>query len=124
MRKNNRGFTLIEVVVAVSILAIGIVAISDIFSISLRSLKATRDHMDLSIIALSEMRTVLLNSDLEEGIQTRENDNYIVETMIEESAPEKTEGLPYKLLLINVSVKKGEKVSTLATLKLVETVFK
>ncbi len=124
MKRAERGFTLIEVIVAVAILAIGIVAVSEVFSISLRSLRSTREGMDLSITALTEMRRILQDRELEEGSGTEAREDYTLEWEVEETDRDRTEGLPYRFLEVTVRVKKGRKVYELSTQRLVKGVFK
>lgn len=123
-RKESRGFTLIEVIVAVAILAMGVIAVAEVFSISLRSLRATRQNLDISTIALSEMRGVLMSPSLEAGSDKWVGEGYTVETLIEEAETEKTESLPFKLYTITLTVKTEDKTTVLKTERLIKAVFK
>jgi prepilin-type N-terminal cleavage/methylation domain-containing protein len=113
----EKGFTLIEVLVAVSILAIGVVAIVMLFSGGLRSLVSTESHLDLALVAAAEMRSILVNKTLEEGTEIIEREGYELERTITEVDTDRTESLPFRVFLIKVEVKKGNKVFILKTEK-------
>jgi|Deesub1362B_J571_1020462.scaffolds.fasta_scaffold00061_60 type II secretion system protein I len=115
----QRGFTLIEVLVAVAILAMGIVAIIMLFSGGLRSVASTEDHLDLALVASAEMRSLLLKETLEEGTEVVERQGYELWKSITEIETDKTEALPFKMFLIKVEIKKGNRVFTLKTEKVV-----
>lgn len=52
---NRRGFSLLEVMVAISILGIAIVALFQLFSVNLRSVKKTEDYSKALVYARSLM---------------------------------------------------------------------
>jgi len=118
--KNMHGFTLLEVLVAVCILSIGIVSIIMLFSGSLRSLNTTKEHLDLAILATAEMRAILSLDNLENSKETIDRGDYIVDKTIEEVYIEKTQELPFRIFKIILKIKKGNKIFTLKTEKIIQ----
>jgi general secretion pathway protein I len=69
---NARGFTLLEVLVALAILGIAVVASIQGFAQGLRLLKLSGDHQEATLIADQKMREVVVPVEgREEGVETR-----------------------------------------------------
>ena len=69
---NARGFTLLEVLVALAILGVAVVASIQGFAQGLRLLKLSGDHQDATLIADQKMREVVVPVEgREEGVETR-----------------------------------------------------
>jgi general secretion pathway protein I len=69
---NARGFTLLEVLVALAILGIAVVASIQGFAQGLRLLKLSGDHQEATLIADQKMREVVVPVEgREEGTETR-----------------------------------------------------
>jgi len=69
MRRGERGFTLLEVIVAMALFAAGIVAISRLFTGSLRLSGGARDASAAAIYARQRMEEALLAPDPAEGVE-------------------------------------------------------
>jgi general secretion pathway protein I len=67
MRWNEAGFTLIEVLVAISIMGMSLVIILSLFSQGLRTLQVDQAYTRAIILAKSKMGEVDLIKELEEG---------------------------------------------------------
>lgn len=72
----ERGFTLMEVLIATSVAAIGIVAALELFSGSTRLAGASTDQTRALVIARSVMDQVLWRIDIEDGTESGEVDEY------------------------------------------------
>ena len=70
----ERGFTLIEVVVAMAILGIGLVVIIELFGGGLRLERTSEEYTKAVGYARMKMEEIYLAKSLEEGIQTGEFD--------------------------------------------------
>lgn len=68
-RRGERGFTLLEVIVAMALFAAGIVAISRLFTGSLRLSGGARDASAAAIYARQRMEEALLVPDPAEGME-------------------------------------------------------
>ena len=69
---NARGFTLLEVLVALAILGVAVVASIQGFAQGLRLLKLAGDHQDAMMVADQKMREVVVPTEgNEEGTETR-----------------------------------------------------
>ena len=69
LRRGERGFTLLEVIVAMALFAAGIVAISRLFSGSLRLSGGARDASAAAIYARQRMEEALLAPNTAEGAE-------------------------------------------------------
>ncbi len=65
--KNRRGFTLIEVLLAVAILGIGLCVIMELFAGGLRSAKVSEEYTKATLYGKMKMEELLAASDLAEG---------------------------------------------------------
>jgi len=72
----QRGFTLIEVLIATSVTAIGIVAALELFSGSTRLAGASADQTQALVIGRSVMDQVLWRIDIDDGTDSGEVDEY------------------------------------------------
>lgn len=70
MKDTSGGFTLLEVLVAVSVLAVAVVTVLQIFAGSLRSVSLSGDYVDAVVLAQSRMRQVLSVQELSEDTWT------------------------------------------------------
>jgi len=72
----RRGFTLLEVMIAVSIAAIGIVSLLELFGGSMRLARAASDQTRAIVIASALMDDVLWKPELPEGDNAGETGDY------------------------------------------------
>jgi general secretion pathway protein I len=71
----NRGFTLIEVVVALAILGVGLTVIIELFSGGLRLARTSEEYTKAMSYAQMKMEEIATQQDIEEGIKEGEFDN-------------------------------------------------
>lgn len=129
----RRGFTLLEVMIAVSIAALGIVSLLELFGGSMRLARAASEQTEAIVIASSVMDAVLWKPELPEGEDASEIGDYRCITRVELVDPElgSTEEEPledisesYELYEITVQVSWGEsetpKTITLRSRRLME----
>lgn len=122
---NRKGFTLIEVLVATSILGIAVAVILQLFSANLRALSFSGDYVSASIKAEARMKEILDDEKIaEKAISETTDDGYRIDVSITEALKERTENLPVKLLEIDMTMSwlKGtkERSLTLKTMKIVK----
>ncbi len=99
------GFTLLEVLVAMALLSISLVAIFELFSADLRGIAKSDDYSHAVIMAGSKMREILDDNSLEERTWTESTDNgYRIDAVVSSTASERTENLQIKLLEISLTV--------------------
>jgi type II secretion system protein I len=127
MRAATRGFTLIEVLVALTIMAFAVVYLVQLSSSNLRLISTSGDYMDALVRAESKMREILSRDKLEEKSWREETDQgYQVDVSISETLKERSENLPMKLLQIEMtfSWQKAlrKKNLTLKTLKMINRI--
>ncbi|MCI4625201.1 MAG: prepilin-type N-terminal cleavage/methylation domain-containing protein [Candidatus Magnetoovum sp. WYHC-5] len=102
---NKRGFTLIEVIVAISILAIGITALIQLFSGSLKSITNSEDYTHAVLIAGQTMNEVRTNDDLKEDAYNKDVEGkYSVDVFIEQVDSDEAESTLYDLYSITIKI--------------------
>ena len=130
----RRGFTLLEVMIAVSISAIGIVALLELFGGSMRLARAASEQTEAMVIASSIMDKALWRAELPEESYAEELDDYQWALTIEAIEPqlgvtedsEEMEDISddYELYEIIVEVRWGDaqapKTLTMRSLRLME----
>ena len=122
---SRAGFTLLEVLVAMVLMSIALVAIIELFSANLRGLAKSDDYSHAVILAESKMREVLDSDELQERDWTETtSDGYRLDTLVRETARDRTENLQVRLFDIDLKVSWGrdskERSLNLRTLKMVE----
>ena len=99
------GFTLLEVLVAMALLSISLVAIFELFSADLRGIAKSDDYSHAVIMAESKMRKILDDDTLKEQSWTESTDDgYRIDAVVSSTASDRTENLQIKLLEINLKV--------------------
>lgn len=102
---SSKGFTLLEILVALAILATAVTIIFQLFSASLRNIAASEDVVAASVKAEAKMREVLSKEELTEDSWTEDtNDGYRYSVNITETLQQKTDSLPIQLLQIDVAI--------------------
>lgn len=102
--RGKRGFTLLEVVVALAIFAAGILVLLELFSGSLRLSAAASDLSSAQVYASQRMEEALLAPDPVEGVERGIfGERYRWEMATSVSPP--VEGSPYREVRIRVTVR-------------------
>jgi prepilin-type N-terminal cleavage/methylation domain-containing protein len=119
------GFTLLEVIVALSLLATVVTVILQLFSSDLRVLTTSEDYISATVRAEAKMREVLDDEALAEGTSSEVGpDGYEVETTISKTFEKRTRDLPFEVLEIAVKLSwrgtMSERSMVLRTLKTVK----
>ena len=124
---SNDGFTLIEILVAISILAISLVVILQLFSGGLKSSRLSDEYTRGIFHAREKMGEVLLSKEVSAGETEGEfSDSFRWKCQIEliESVEEDEEKLPFNMFNIKVDivwdVGDKEKRFQVSTIKIVE----
>jgi prepilin-type N-terminal cleavage/methylation domain-containing protein len=118
------GFTLLEVLVSLSVVAVAVTVVLQLFSADLRAIAASEDYASAVVKAEAKMRGLLDNDDLAETSWSEATpDGYRMDVSIADVLKEKTNNLQVRLLEIGLTTRwfKGtkEKTLTLRTMKLV-----
>ena len=121
----DKGFTLLEVLVALAILGIAVTVIIQLFSANLRALSASEDYVSASLQGAARMRALVDDEALAEKAWTEVSpEGYRLDIAVKESLTDRTEILPVKLLDIALTIQwtKGNRARsmTFQTLKLVK----
>jgi prepilin-type N-terminal cleavage/methylation domain-containing protein len=122
--RSRLGFTLLEVLVSLSIVAIAVTVVLQLFSADLRAIAASDDYASAVLKAEVKMREVLDNEDLTETSWSEATpDGYRMDVSVSEVLKEKTNNLQVRLLAVGLTTRwfKGTKEKTLAlrTIKIV-----
>jgi len=123
----DKGFTLIEILVAISVLAISLVVILQLFSGGLKSVRLSDQYTRAIFYAREKMEEILLMEDLETGSQEGKSDESLrwrAEVVLIEPDEEEVSELPYDSLKIVIEVmwEEGEKEKhfQISTMKVVK----
>lgn len=121
----QEGFTLLEVVVAFSLLAVTVMVILQLFSSNLRVLATSVDYAAAVVRAEAKMRDVLDDKDVAEGTSSETTpEGYLVETTVTKVYEQRTRELPFEVLEIGVRLTwrslLAERSMTLRTMKTVK----
>ncbi len=124
MKSRQGGFTLLEILIALSILATAVTIIFQLFSASLRNIAVSADYVSGVIKAETKMREVLSEEDLaEEAYTESEEDGYTYNVTIKKTLEIKTDAIPVQMMQIDLVVTwtKGVKARTirLRTMKMI-----
>src|SRR5574340_525610 len=124
-RNSCEGFTLLEVLVAMVLLSISLVAIFELFSADLKGIAKSDDYSHAVIMAESKMRKVLDDETLAERSWTESTDDgYRIDTIVSGTESERTEDLQIRLLEISLTVSwikdSKERTLKLKTVKMVD----
>ena len=119
----EEGFTLLEVLVSLAIMAIAVVVLFQVFSANLRAIGASADYVSASVRAEARMREILDNAKLAEGAWSETTaEGYGMDIVVAETLNQRTELLPVRLLDVSLTIrwKRGlkEKSMTLRTVKM------
>jgi len=126
---SNCGFTLIEILVAISILGISLVVVLQLFSGALKSGRVSDEYTTGIFYAQETMEEVLLRTELSSGVEEGDfDDNYRwrAEILQLEQVEEEASKLPFETFQILVDVSWGrvtegkEKHFQLSTLKVIK----
>ncbi len=104
-QKDSAGFTLLEVLVALSLLGIAVVTVIQLFSADLRSISISETYVTGALAAQSKMREVLFEEEIKETAWKGVTDNgFPFEVSISKSLPDRTEELQVRMYEITVTV--------------------
>jgi type II secretion system protein I len=123
--KTSGGFTLLEVLVALSIMGIAIILILQLFSSNLRALTVSGDMTSAIIQANARLREIVTERLLKEK-SWREGapGSYPMDIAVREILQERTDTLPVRLMEVALTVRwqagSTEKSLTLRTMKMVD----
>jgi prepilin-type N-terminal cleavage/methylation domain-containing protein len=122
-----RGFTLMEIMVALVVMGFAVVYLVQLFSSNLRMIGTSREYMTALTQAEAVMREIVESDKIEEKSWKEQTDQgFQIEVSVAEAQKERTENLPIKLLQIemNLSWEKAlrKKSLTLRTLKVVNRI--
>lgn len=100
------GFTLLEVLVALSIISVAIVLILQLYSSNLRAVSISGDISTVAARGDSRMREILAESSLKEtSWRETTEDGYDMEVSIAEVLKERTDNLPVKMMEVSLTLR-------------------
>jgi type II secretion system protein I len=120
----HSGFTLLEVLVSLSIIAIAVTVVLQLFSADLKAISASEDYVSAVTKAEAKMREVLDKEDLSETSWSEATpDGYRMDVYVSDVLKERTDNLQVRLLEVGLTVHwiRGtkEKMLALRTMKIV-----
>lgn len=101
----DRGFTLLEILVAIAVLGIAITVVIQLFSANLRAISASADYVSAATRAEAKMREILDDDKIsEKSLSEITDDGYRIDVSINDVLKERTENLQVRLLEIVLTV--------------------
>jgi len=101
--KSRKGFTLLEILVALALLGIAITIILQLFSANLRALSVSEDYVVAVTRAEAKMREILDDESLTEKSWTQDTDDgYRMDVSVSEIMKERTENLQVQLMEVSL----------------------
>lgn len=125
-RMEPKGFTLLEVLVSLAIMAIAVTMVSQLFSANLRSVSNSEDMTSAMVRAESRMRDLLISGDsmTEKVLNENTEDGYRFDISISEILKDRTDNLPVRLMKIDLTIRwiagMKEKNFVLKTVKMID----
>lgn len=131
-RKNSRisafnGFTLLEVLVSLAVLAVAVTILAQLFSSNLRTISRSGDVISASVRAEARIREIVEN--LPAAVSSWSEfteEGYRVDVSIQEVLKERTDNLPFKMMEVSLTIgwNEGlkEKTTAIRTMKMVDRV--
>ena len=121
----TRGFTLLEVLVALAIMAIATTLVLQLFSADLRAIARSGDVTSAAVRGDSRIREILTEPSLEENSWSEETeDGYRMDIAVSEVMKPRTDNLPVKLMEVELTLRwlEGikEKNLRLRTMKMID----
>lgn len=118
------GFTLLEVLIAMAVLSIALVAVFELFSSGLRGIASSVDYVEAVVKGEAKMREILDDDNIgEKTWQETSEDGFRFDATIRKSDTERSENLPVELLDVSLTVSwnrgKKDRMLKLKTLKIV-----
>lgn len=102
---SSKGFTLLEILVALAILATAVTIIFQLFSAGLRNIAVSEDAVSAAVRAEAKMREILSNEELAEDSWTETTpDGYTFAVSITGALQQKTDSLPVEVLEIDLAI--------------------
>lgn len=122
-RHNQRGFTLMEIMIALVLISLVVVSVIQLSTANLRSLSKSDDYVELMARASAKTRDVLELEKLEEKSWTEtDSGGYAYEIAVTEIEKERSDALTVRLMQITVKTfpagKQSARAVTMKTAKL------
>jgi len=127
-RPDTKGFTLLEILVSLAIMAIAMTLVLQLFSANLRAVVRSGDLISATVRGDSRIREILAEPSLTEiAWSEATEDGYRMDISVSEAMKERTDNLPVKMMEVALTVRwfEGvkEKSLTLKTMKTAERVI-
>jgi type II secretion system protein I len=124
---NKEGFTLLEVLVSLAIMAIAVTLVLQLFSADLRAVSRAGDMTWASVKADARIKKILDElSPVTASWGEATDDGYRMDVSIAEVLTDRTDNLPFKLMEVSLIVAwtegRKEKSLSLKTLKMVDRI--
>ena len=121
---NHKGFTLLEVLVALVILSTAVTLIFQLFSANMRNIALSEDYLSATVKAEARMQAVLDDDALAaQSWSKTTGDGCRIDVVVSEALVQRTEELPVKLLEVALTISWAanirQKSLTLRTVKMV-----
>lgn len=127
-RREEKGFTLLEILVALVLMSVALLIVIRLFAADLRGISVSDDYSVAVARAESRMRELLDDDKLVEKEWSEDKgDGYLINVSVKEALKDRTENLQFSLLDIGITVQwrkwARDRSITLRTMKAVNKVL-
>lgn len=105
-KTGHKGFTLIEILIALVLIAISITVLVQLFSTNLRNIGKSQNYVPAVVAAEAKMTEIMATDLLEENTTTyKTDDGYTMDVSISEAMKDRFLNLPVKLMEISLTMR-------------------
>ncbi len=106
VNKAQRGFTLIEILIALTLLGISVAVLAQLISTNLRNISSSQNYVPAVVEAEARMSEIMASDFLEENkLNYKTDEGYVIDVLISEIMKDRFQNLPFKFMEISLTMR-------------------